>query len=39
MGAALEKTLPGGSSQVQWAGAAGRVRRRPATPPEPPAHS
>ena len=39
MGAALEKILSRGSSQVQWAGAAGPVRRRPATPPEPPAHS
>ena len=39
VGAALEKIPPRGSSQVQWAGAAGPVRRRPATPPEPPAHS
>jgi cytochrome c oxidase assembly factor CtaG len=37
MGAALERILSRGSSRFQWAGAPATPRRRPVTPPEPPA--
>jgi cytochrome c oxidase assembly factor CtaG len=37
MGAALEKILSRGSSRFQWASAPAAPRRRPVTPPEPPA--